>query len=328
MGLAPPAPQVLLLVAAVAGEEGAVAIGAAAAAPAPAASAQDVSMALWAVAAAVSSPSPPQLRLTDLAPLLALSARLLDDAGPQALSNTAWALGTISTAATVEADAAGPGGGEWPPGGWLAAFEEGAARSLGSQTDLGVYNLLWGLAKLRRSPSPTFLHAAAAAAAVRAPGASPQAASGTLWALASLRAAPGPAFWGAWHAATRAAVASSWGPADLANALWAHAAMGTAPPGDWLGAALGRALAVMPACRETELATLLWACAKLRAQPARAWLDAWMASYSRRALDAPIAPTLPCAAYSLALLRFRPPHAWAGRLVAEAARQIDGRAPF
>lgn len=280
-------------------------------------------MALWAVAVVCSSAAPPQLQLRQLNPLLALALNLLDEASPQALSNTLWAAATISLSAIQDATP----GDQWPPRDWLARFEAHATCNLGAHSALGLYNLLWGLAKLRWTPSDAFLSAACDAVAARAAEASPQAASGAIWALACLKADLGAAFFAAWHAATRAAVAASWGPADLANALWAHAVLGVRPPPDWVGAALGRAAAIMPSLGQLELTTVLWACARLRLPPPHPWMHQWLDAYERCALGAPLAPTLPCAAYSLALLRFRPPLAWAGRLVEEAALQMECMGP-
>jgi hypothetical protein len=289
------------------------------------AGAQDASMALWAVATACASPAPPRLRLSDLGPLLDLMAARFGEAAPQALSNAAWAAATLRGALVGEAPP--PGG--WPPPTWLGGLEAAAgAAGLGAHSGLGLYHLLWGLTRAGAAPAPAFLDAAWRAAAAAAPAASPQAASGALWALASLRAPPPPGCLEVWHAGTQPGIPSGWRPADLVSALWAHAALGAPPSHAWLAAALGRALELgLPSFDQVELTTLLWACARLGAAPPRPWLDAWLAAYERRALDAPLAPTLPLAAHALGRLRFRPPVAWAERLAAEAARQVEAMGP-
>jgi hypothetical protein len=288
------------------------------------ATAQDASMALWAVATAAASPSPPRgLFLSDLDPLLDLIQSRLPTAAPQALSNVAWALATVRLAVLTD----GTADGVWPPREWLARFEERVALDLWAHSPLGLYNLLWGLAKLRWSLRPALLETAVAAAAATADEASPQAASGALWALAALGAKPGAGFFFRWHAATRAAVGSTWGPVDIVNALWAHAVLGEQPPADWLASALARVRAGAPGYSQTELCTVLWACARMGAAPRADWMAAWMDAYGRRAFDVPLSPTLAGAAYAMALLRFRPPLEWAGRLVAEAAHQMECMGP-
>jgi len=331
MGLPPTTAELLQLLDVVAAELTAAAAVAAAAAGSAAAgrlsstpaTAQDASMAIWAVATVAASPSPPRLQLQDLNPLLKLILTKLDGAAPQALSNVVWGLATVRLAVLQDSTP----GDEWPPRAWLQRFEARAALDLWAHTPLGLYNLLWGLAKLRWTPDPAFLRTACTAVASCAGQASPQAASGALWALASLRASPGDRFFREWHAATRTAVQSTWGPQDIASGLWAHAVLGQRPPPDWLSCALARCRAGMGGCNQIELATTLWACARLGAAPHAEWMAAWMLAYARRALDAPLAPTLPCAAYSMALLRFRPPLEWAGRLVAEAAHQMECMGP-
>lgn len=232
------------------------------------ASAQDLSMALYAVASLAVQVPEQQLEV-----LLGASAGCLQEAAPQALSNTLWAVATLQ---------------HRPTEGWLRQMEAHCTSILDSTqqqqqwqglqepteppqaqhiqqtwqqqqrqrqrqpwssarfSPLGLYHLLWAMAKLQWQPAPAFQAGFWPASLSQLQHMSPHGTSGILWAAASLALQP-PGPWAiAWLSRLQQQMQQRrCGPQDLANALWAVVRLGLRPGSAWLDDALRATQAVL-----------------------------------------------------------------------------------
>jgi len=232
-----------------------------------AASAQDLSMALYAIASLAVQVPEQQLEV-----LLTASAGCLQEAAPQALSNTLWAVATLQ---------------HRPSEGWLRQLEAHCTSILDSSqqqqrqelqeptgpvqaqhiqqywqqqqrqrqhqpwsstgfSPLGLYHLLWAMAKLQWQPAPAFQAGFWPASLSQLQHMSPHGTSGILWAAASLALQP-PGPWAtAWLSRLQQQMQQGrCGPQDLANALWAVVRLGLRPDPAWLDDALRATQAVL-----------------------------------------------------------------------------------
>ncbi|KAF8068262.1 rplB [Scenedesmus sp. PABB004] len=202
-------------------------------------------------------------------------------AAPRQLSNMAWALASLGYDAWAD-----------PAGSWGPAWRAHTLARLHGASCRDVSNVLWALA--------TTLAAAGAGAGARAP---------LVLQPAETLLSDGALQRELLSALHRELPRSA--PQDVANAMWALAALRLRPPPELGQFLLARAQAHFGELQPRELATTLWAAARLGLAPAPAWLDeallrqvgrpAWAASHPRHAVMCLSA----CAA-----LRQRPPSRW------------------
>ncbi|EFJ51335.1 hypothetical protein VOLCADRAFT_103585 [Volvox carteri f. nagariensis] len=198
-----------------------------------------------------------------VAALLNASLPKLSSFGPQALSNSLYALASLGIS---------------PPRSWLRAWLGASAGQLLRADPQHIANMLWAFARLGYDPGDAWIMAALQAAALKAPAFTMQAA------MAAAPPSPQPqpllAAREAMQSAGRRLLQASsrhlhvYSPQQLANTSWAAAVLGLQPPPEWEAQFWLASQAALPAMRTEELVGTAMASAKLRLQPPDRWLAA------------------------------------------------------
>eukprot|EP00775_Hariotina_reticulata_P006973 gene6973-7187_t len=299
---------------------------------------QDMSMALYAVAALGVQVSEVQLQA-----VLQAAVGQLSVAAPQAVANTLWSVAVLQYR---------------PDEQWLQAIEQRCCNLLqqqlawqreqeqdimsGEAAPLAVeqpsavhkqqrqpgisskclHQLLWSFARLQWLPTGQFQQLFWAVSAGQLAGMSPLGTTGILWAAATLQVQPPQPWMDAWYQTTsRQLYGSLFNDQDAANALWALVRLRQRPGSSWLVAAMAGSWAVLRSAGAQELSNMLWGWAKLGVTPTPAWVADWLRAMNR-AMSSYCAPALASSVYALAVLRFRPPQVWCEALLCESQRQM------
>lgn len=227
--------------------------------------------------------------------VLEASQATLHQAGPQALSNTLWALATLRSP---------------PPPQWLSAFMKHSTQQLRDAAPQALANIGWALATMGVSERTTpewrraYLEASAAAAAYAPPISLAQ----STWAVARLRLKPG-AEWVEGVQNASASRLASFASQDLSNLIWGLASVGARPNIAWMDAFLRSVRSQLRSFNAGELGSIMWALATLRFHPGEATLRPMLAAFAERMPSAG-APALMCVLWACARLRVVPDPLW------------------
>lgn len=269
------------------------------------ANAQDVSMTMWALAALEQKPPAQWLNAT-----LNRMHALLPQAAPQALSNCVWALARLGLPV--------------PGGSWMDDFARHSLACMPEFSSQGLSNLAWALATLGHALPADWLAAFHAAVLAKLPVFNPQALATTLRALVCLSRRcllPPPPFLVSALVAELQRQLRWCEPVDIANSVWALAALQQRPAKEQVAALLAAAQPMLPRCSLEQLSCLLWGLARLGETPNRAWLAEYALAVEAH-LSRPCEPrTASSLLHSLAHMGLRPP----SRMQAALLDSLSGR---
>jgi hypothetical protein len=228
-----------------------------------AASAQDISMSLHAVASLAVQVPEEQLHV-----LLSASAQRVQEAAPQALANTLWAVATLQhrpqeqwlrqldaqCASILQASCSSEQQqSTYPftstgPGPQQQQQQQQQRYEKDRFSAHGLYQLVWAMAKLQWQPTATFQAGFWSASLSQLPAMSAHGVTGVLWAVASLALRPPKPWTAAWLSVLQARMRQGvCRPQDVGNALWAVVRLGLRPDGEWVQEALIATQAVLKA---------------------------------------------------------------------------------
>jgi len=255
--------------------------------------------------------SPPPADWLDL--YLARSATQLRDSAPQALANTGWALATL-----------GPT--QRPPAAWRAAFLDATAAAAPYSPPASLAQAAWAAARLRLAPGQDWGRVVQDASLSRLSHFKPQDLANTSWALASLQLRPSLAWMDAMLKAVQASM-RQFSAAELGSVIWSLAVLGYHPGEGPMRAMLAAFAERMPTAKAQTLSSVLWALARMRVVPDGLWMEEWLATLSAELGN--VGPQeLAVCWWALGTLRVRPPPSLAADMVAELRLQqgaLQGR---
>ncbi|KAL6758814.1 hypothetical protein V8C86DRAFT_3202912 [Haematococcus lacustris] len=251
--------------------------------------------------------------------------------GPQALSNSLWALATLRVR---------------PPPAWLQAYLSASAPQLSRAAPQALANMGWALAVVEApvagSPWAAAFWQASALQASASPPRSPgpdaladaalgclqdcqaQDLANILWALAKLRARPSPEWMTAWLAAVgrRLGGSAPFPAPELSALLVGLAHLGFQPGPASLAPLLEALRGRLHRAGPQVMCNSLWALAKLRVQPGQAWMQEVLGSLALQLEGAGPAELAMCW-WALGRLGYRPPGSLVRELQAELRLQAE-----